>query len=317
MKKKILVTGGSGFIGSHMVKELLKYNYDVAVTTKYDSVYENIRLFSIWNKIKVLECDLRHSNSIKKINDFKPNIILHFAAYNDVKGSFSNYNEAIESNAIGTANLLENIKSYEQFVYISTSEVYGYQKKDLLFHEKLLPHPISPYSIGKYTGELYAQMHMLHMEKPIKILRPFNVFGETQSNKAVIPELIEKFIKNKEVRITKGLQTREFNYVGNTVALIHQALKEKTFFNQVTNISDGNEIKIKSLAKKIKKISNSNSKIIIGGIPERPTEIKKMKASEIKMKKLFSKKYTIISFDEGLKRTIDWHKKRDNLKLIF
>ena len=158
-------------------------------------------------------------------------------------------------------------------------------------------------------------MHMLHMESPIKILRPFNVFGETQSNKAVIPELIEKFIKNKEVRITKGLQTREFNYVG-TVALIHQALKEN-FFNQVTNISDWNEIKIKSLAKKIKKISNSNSKIIIGGIPERPTEIKKMKASEIKMKKLFSKKYTIISFDEGLKRTIDWHKKRDNLKLIF
>ena len=62
-----------------------------------------------------------------------------------------------------------------------------------------------------------------------KILRPFNVFGETQSNKAVIPELIEKFIKNKTVKITKGLQTREFNYVGNTVNLIYQAIKENHY----------------------------------------------------------------------------------------
>ena len=100
MSKKILVTGGSGFIGSHMVKKLLKYNYDVAITTKYNSVYENIRLYSLWDKLKVIECDLRHSNSINKIKQFSPDIILHFGAYNDVKGSFSNYNEALESNAI-------------------------------------------------------------------------------------------------------------------------------------------------------------------------------------------------------------------------
>ena len=73
-------------------------------------------------------------------------------------------------------------------------------------------------------------------EKPIKILRPFNVFGETQSNKAVIPELIEKFINNETVKITKGVQTREFNYVGNTVNLIIQASKEKRFFNNITFI---------------------------------------------------------------------------------
>ena len=91
MKKKILITGGSGFIGSHMVRELVKKNYEVAITTKYDSVYENIRLYNLWKKVKVIECDLRHSNSISKINDFNPKIILHFAAYNDVNGSFLNY----------------------------------------------------------------------------------------------------------------------------------------------------------------------------------------------------------------------------------
>ena len=233
---KILITGGSGFIGSHLTARLVKDGHKIAITTKYDSVYENIRLFKIWKKIKVIECDLRYSNSINKINDFGPDIIFHLAAYNDVKGSFSNYNEALESNLIATSNLLENIKKYKQFIYISTSEIYGYQKNNVIFSEKLQPHPISPYSIGKYSGELYAQMHMKHMKKPIKILRPFNVFGETQSNKAVIPELIEKFINNETVKITKGVQTREFNYVGNTVNLIIQASKEKRFFNNIVNI---------------------------------------------------------------------------------
>ena len=90
------------------------------------------------------------------------------------------------------------------------------------------------------------------MKKPIKILRPFNVFGETQSNKAVIPELIEKFINDETVKITKGMQTGEFNYVGKTVNLIIQELKENKFFNNIINISDRNKISINDLAKKIR-----------------------------------------------------------------
>ena len=78
MKSKILVTGGSGFIGSHLVKSLVNQRYNVANTTKYDSVYENIRLFKIWDKITIIESDLRHSNTINKINNFKPDIIFHF-----------------------------------------------------------------------------------------------------------------------------------------------------------------------------------------------------------------------------------------------
>ena len=312
MKSKILVTGGSGFIGSHLVNKLVNSGYEVAITTKYDSIYENIRLFNVWKNIKVIECDLRHSNSIEKINKFKPKVIFHLAAYNDVKGSFSNYNEALESNIIGTANLLENLKNYSQFIYISTSEVYGHQNNKFLFEENMKVHPISPYSIGKYSGELYAQMHMKHLQKPIKILRPFNVFGETQSEKAVIPELIKKFIRNQTVKITKGKQTREFNYVGNTVNFLIEAMKNKKFFHDIVNISDGNEISIKLLAKKIQKLTASKSQLIIGGLPERKTEIHRMKASTVKMKNFIGSK-KLFTFDDGLKKTIEWYKKERNL----
>jgi len=316
MKSKILVTGGSGFIGSHLVTKLVESGYQVAITTKYNSVYENIRLFKLWKKIKIIECDLRYSNTIKKINDFNPQIIFHLAAYNDVKESFLNYNDALESNIIGTANLLENLKNYKQFIYVSSSEIYGYQKKNKNFFEKMTPQPISPYSIGKYSGELYAQMHMRHMEKPIKILRPFNVFGESQSEKAVIPELIEKFLNHEVVKITKGTQTREFNYVGNTVLFLISAIKNNKLFDNVVNISDGNEITIKKLAYKIKNLTNSRSKIIVGGLPERKTEIRKMKASTDKMRRFISVK-RLFSFDEGLKKTIDWHKSKKKIFLSF
>ncbi len=316
MRSKILVTGGSGFIGSHLVKKLIKEGHEIAITTKYDSIYENIRLFDIWKKIKVIECDLRYSSSIKKINDFNPKIIFHLAAYNDVKGSFSNYNDALETNVIGTSNLLENLKKYKQFIYISTSEIYGYQDSKAIFYEKMKAHPISPYSIGKYSGELYAQMHMKHMKKPIKILRPFNVFGEMQSTKAVIPELIEKFLKNEVVKITKGSQTRDFNYVGNSVNFFIEAIKNDKLFNNIVNISDGSEISIKSLAKKIKKLTYSKSKLIIGGLPERKTEIKRMKASTAKMRG-FIKSKKVFSFDDGLLKTINWYKKQQKFFSSF
>lgn len=316
MKTKVLVTGGSGFVGSHLVKKLLNDGHEVAITTKYDSVYENIRLFNIWNSIKVIECDLRYSNTIKKINDFNPRVVFHLAAYNDVKGSFDNYGDSLETNLAGTANLLENLKKYDQFIYISSSEVYGHQETNSLFVETMRPFPISPYSIGKYAGELYAQMHMRQLKKPIKILRPFNIFGESQSTKAVIPELIKKFLNNQTVKITKGKQTREFNYVANTVDLLISAAKEKSFFNQIVNISDGQEISIKNLAKDIKRLSQSNAELIVGGLPERKTEIHRMKASIKKMKEKISTK-KLVSFEEGLKHTINWYRDEKNIFSIF
>ena len=163
--KKILITGGSGFIGSHLTRLLFKKGYKVAITTKYNSIYENIRISDLWGKIEVIEMDLRNYNSIDKINKFRPDTIFHLAAYNDVGGSFDNFNEAITSNMVGTANLIEGIKNYKQFIYISTSEVYG-EQKNKPFVETMIPQPVSPYSVGKYGGELYANMFMNFYKKP-------------------------------------------------------------------------------------------------------------------------------------------------------
>jgi len=224
--KKILVTGGGGFIPSHVVRRLVKRGHDVSVLVKYNSLIDNIRLVDVWDNINVIEADLRNLDALQQINSLKPEIIIHMAAYNHVGDSFINSNEALISNGVGTANLLNSYDDYELFLYTSTSEVYGYQTS-VPFVETMNPAPISPYSIGKYAGELYARMLATEQNKPIAILRPFNTFGPYQSPRAIIGELIIKCIKNEIIETTIGDQTREFNYVDNIVDAYMLAIEKK------------------------------------------------------------------------------------------
>ena len=178
--KKILVTGGSGFIASHLVNRLLKMGAEIYITTKYNSVFDNIRLMNIWENLNIIEIDLRNMDSLNQLKTIKPDIIFHMAAYNHVGDSFLHSSEAINSNAVATANLLNSYNDYELFVYMSTSETYGKQN-EVPFTEEMKPFPISPYAVGKYTGEIYALM-MNHVYKyPITVLKPFNTFGPFQS----------------------------------------------------------------------------------------------------------------------------------------
>lgn len=311
--KKILITGGSGFIGSHLTRYFVKANAKVAITTKYNSIFDNIRLADIWNNITVIESDLRNIDAVKKIKKFNPDIIFHLAAYNDVGGSFENHSESINSNIIATANLLETIDNYEQFIYISTSEVYGYQNNKVPFVETMKPQPISPYSIGKFSGELYANMHMSFYKRPIKIIRPFNAFGPWQSMKAVIPEIIIKCLKGEDIKTTEGIQTREFNYVENLVSGFVFCAKSKKTFNNIYNIGSNQEIKIRDLTKLIHRLTSSKSKLMIGALKKRKTDISRMKSNYSKFNKATQWKPTI-KFIDGLKMTIEWYK--DYLRLL-
>ena len=118
-KKKVLVTGGSGFIASHLCRRLVKEKAEVFVLMKYNCVINNIRLSDIWDSIIPVEADLRNPDSLKQIKSINPEFIYHFAAYNHVGDSFLNVSEAIDVNSKGTVNLLDSYEDYERFIYIS------------------------------------------------------------------------------------------------------------------------------------------------------------------------------------------------------
>lgn len=311
--KRILVTGGSGFIGSHLTRRFVEEGADVAILTKYNSNIDNIRLVDIWDQITIFEADIRNQDSLKHISDFRPEIVYHLAAYNHVGDSFAHINEALDCNIKGTANVLEAYSDYERFVYVASSEIYGDQEK-VPFEEEMYPRPVSPYGVGKYGGELYCRMKMASSDKRLVILRPFNAYGPYQSPRAIIAEMILTCLEGKPVFSTAGKQTRDFNYVENLVDGFVLAGEKHEAIGEIINLGSGMEISIRDLIVEIHTQTGSSSELNIGSLEYRPTEIWRMVAGNSRAKNLLGW-VPRVDFTEGMRRTIAWYKAyRDQYK---
>lgn len=308
MKTRVLVTGGSGFIGSHLVQRLLQDGAEVGVTVRYGNVVKSERLRGVWPSIHVIEADLRNRGALRQVADFAPKVVFHLAAYNHVGESFTQVEECFDVNAKGTANLLDTCGAgLDKFVYVSTSEVYGLQDSEP-FTESMCPQPISPYAITKYAGELYCRMKQrMAGICPITVVRPFNAFGPYQSSKAIIPELILNCLRGKPIRSTPGEQTREFNFVGNLVDGMVLAAESAKATDGPINLAAGEEIAIASLIRQIAALTGSHSPLEIGALPYRPTEIWRMSGDNRRAKELLNWSPRI-SLEKGLTTTIDWYR---------
>ena len=305
--KSVLVTGGAGFIGSHLVKRLIREGARVAVTVKYKSIVDNVRLSSLWDQLDVYEADLRNLDSLRQFAGVRFDVVFHLAAYNHVGDSFLHVSEALMANALGTANILEAGPDFGHFLYMSTSEVYGYQES-VPFREDNLPFPISPYSVGKHAGEEYAHMKRHQTGKDIVCVRAFNTFGPYQSDRAVIPELIIRCLRGQPIETTRGVQTREFNYVDNIVDGLIAAVSVSPAPDQIVNIGSNREIAIRDLVTKIHAACQSSSALEIGKLPDRPTEIWRMSADNNRARELFGWAPKI-SFEDGLTKTVEWFRR--------
>jgi UDP-glucose 4-epimerase len=307
--QRVLVTGGSGFIGSHLVKSLLERGAKVAVTARYGDAVKNIRLADCWSCIQVIEADLRNRGALQAILRFQPQIVFHLAAYQHVGQSFEQVEECFDVNAKGTANLFDVCEGVSKFVYIATSEVYGLQET-VPFVETMEPSPRSPYAIAKYAGEMYCRMKQRMGATSVVLLRPFNAFGPYQSTKAIIPEVILKCLRGEPIRTTPGEQTRDFNFVSNLTDAMLLAAAYQERIDGPMNIAGGEELAIRDLVAKIADITESRSSIEIGALPYRPNEIWRMSGDAPRARKLLGWEPKV-GFDEGLRITVAWY--RDQL----
>lgn len=306
-QRRVLVTGGSGFIGSHLVHRLLAEVAEVAVLVRYNNVMKNERLREPWESLHIIEVDLRNRGALAAIRQFAPEIVFHLAAYNHVGESFRQVEECFDVNAKGTANLLDLCGEVDTFIYVSTSEVYGHQA-EAPFVETMCPQPLSPYAITKYAGEIYCRMKQRIGDRPrIVILRPFNAYGPYQSTKAIIPELILNALRGHPIRVTKGEQTREFNYVENVVDGLMAAAQHPEPIDEVLNLCSGEEVAIADLVRKIAELTSSRSMVEIGALPYRPTEIWRLCGDATRARQLLGWRPRI-NLDEGLQLTIDWYR---------
>lgn len=302
---KVVVSGGSGFIGSHLVRRLLNEGAEVGVIVRYGNVVKNERLSWCWDRIRVIEADLRNRGALEAVRRFEPEIVFHLAAYNHVGQSFTQVEECFDVNAKGTANLFDVCEGASRFVYISSSEVYGHQQS-IPFVECMKPRPLSPYAITKYAGELYCRMKQrIENNGRTVILRPFNAYGPYQSSKAIVPELILNCLRGLPIECTKGEQTREFNFVEDLVdGFILAATLTKASPGPI-NLAAGEEIAIRDLVQLIAQLTESKSELRIGALPDRPTEIWRMRGDNARAKEWLGWEPRT-SIKQGLRKTVEW-----------
>ncbi len=278
--KRFLVTGGAGFIGSHIVEALVNKKYNVRVLDNFSSgKKENLK--EVIDKIELIKGDIRSLNTcIRTTKDI--DFVLHQAGLRSVPKSMKNPKEYNEVNINGTLNMLEAAlkNKVKSFVFASSSSVYG-DINNFPEKENFLPHPISPYALTKLTAEHYCRIFSQHYGLPSVSLRYFNVFGPRQSlddeYAVVIPKFITCMLKDEPPPIYgTGKQSRDFTYVANVVEANILAIQNGKFKGEVFNVACGRDYTILSLLEILNKIMHKNIKPIFKA--SRPGDVFKTKA---------------------------------------
>jgi UDP-glucose 4-epimerase len=306
---RVLVTGATGFIGSHLTRRLVADGCQVhALTSTVSSVYP-VRLLDVREHITLHGGNLNDSGAMDSVAEkAKPDVIFHLGAYTHVGKSWDRVDECIQTNIHGTVNLLQVLakRGYGRFVYTSTSEVYG--DIQVPFREDAFVRPVSPYSVSKYAGEEFCRMLNRGRNWPIVIVRPFNAFGPAQSPDRVIPEIIVKALKKDRLLMTEGLQTREFNYVEDLVEGFVRAATIPDIEGDVFNLGGGMEVSMRDLATTILELMGDPIRAELGALANRPTEIWTMRSDVTKAREVLGLP-DARPLREGLERTIDWYRR--------
>ena len=314
--KKIVVTGGSGFIGSNLIKFLLKKKYFVINidSLKYSANPYNTKNLNKNKNYAFFKLDLNNKNKIVKIlKKYKPEGIFNLAAETHVDRSIDNPYNFIHSNILGTYNLLESILKYKKkikLVHISTDEVYG----DVLVgrsDEEYPYKPSSPYSSSKASSDHLVRAYIRTYKIPATISNCCNNYGPNQFPEKLIPKLIFNIINNKPLPIYgKGKNSREWMHVqDHCEALLMIYIKGK--IGESYNIGSGVNIKNIDIAKKLLRIAKNKSskiseKVKIKFIKDRPGHDFRYALNNKKILKKLGWK-TKISLHDGLLQTFNWY----------
>ena len=314
---RIFVTGACGFIGSHLVEKLIKNNYKVRALTYYnphDSIgclkYLNKKIF---DKLEIINGDVRDLQLISNCTK-RTDVIIHLAALIGIPYSYHAVKSYIDTNVNGTFNILNaaRINKVKKILITSTSEVYG-SAREVPIKET---HPLnaqSPYAASKIAADQLALSFFNSFKTPVTIIRPFNSYGPRQSNRAIIPTILNQLINgNQNLKLGNIFPTRDFTYVEDTAEAFIKLLMARKTEGEIINIGSNFEISIKNILEILKKDFNYKFKIITEKkrIRSKSSEVNRLFASNKKAKKFINwyPKYSHIKgFKQGLKKTIEWY----------
>ena len=317
--KKVLVTGADGFIGSHLVEMLVDKGYDVKALSQYNSFNSWGWLDSINCKkdIEILSGDIRDLNFCKIISK-DVDIIFHLAALIAIPYSYISPDSYLETNVRGTLNICQAAKEngVSRLIHTSTSEVYG-TAKYVPIDEKHPLQPQSPYSASKIAADAMAMSFFNSYDLPVTTVRPFNTYGPRQSARAVIPTIITQIASGqKNIKLGDTLPTRDFNYVEDCCRGFIMIVENQKTIGEIINIGSNFEISIFDTLNLIKELMSSDINLILDEQRKRPlnSEVYRLWCDNKKIKDLVGFKPQT-NIRNGLKKTIDWITKKENLEI--
>jgi len=305
--KRVLITGSGGFIGCHLTRRLLNEGAEIHLFLKQNT--DKSRIKDLLGNITIWDGDLRDYSSVSScLRNSSPQIIFHLAALLDVRRDSELIEPLIDINIRGSLNLLrgviKNNLSLEYFINTGTSEEYG--NGSVPFREDQREKPVSPYSASKVAVSYFCQMLHRSMNIPVVTLRPFLTYGPAQSTDMFLPSLIHHCIEGKDYAMTKGDQTREFNFIDDVIEAYLLAAQSPQARGEIINVGNGIEYKIRDVAKKIVDMMGNPIKLLIGALPKRPGESEHFFCDNEKARNILGWAPKV-SLEEGLKRTIRWY----------
>ena len=319
--KKIIVTGGLGFIGSNLIDLLIRKNYYVINIDKvtYSSNFYNVQEYKKSKYYKFFKCDIKDKKIKGILFRYKPVAIFNLAAETHVDRSIDNPENFIQSNIVGVYNLLECFKEYvkshkSKLIHISTDEVYG----DILSgrsSENYPYQPSSPYAASKASSDHLVSSYVRTYKIPAMITNCSNNYGPKQHPEKLIPKLIYNILNNKPLPIYgKGTNSREWIYVkDHCEALLKVFMKGKIgeFYNIGSNKNLNNIQVSKELINVSKSVYKIGKKVKILFVKDRPGHDVRYALNSNKIKKKIGWKPRT-NFRQGIKLTFDWYFKNKN-----
>ncbi len=309
--EKVLVTGGAGFIGSHLTEKLVELGARVKVLVHYNSQnhWGNLEYLPkhVLDQVEIFLGDVQDPYSVQKAVA-GCSIVFHLASLIAIPYSYVAPASYVETNVKGSLNVLEAClrADVKRVVHTSTSETYG----TALYTPIDEAHPLqgqSPYSASKIGADKIAEAYYRSFDLPVSTLRPFNTFGPRQSARAVIPTIISQALTSKTVELGALDPVRDLTYVKDTVMGFIKIVESDKTIGEVVNIGNGKGITIGELAKRIVSLIGKDIEIRTNEKRLRPekSEVMKLICNNSKAEALM-KWRPVYSLDDGLKETIDF-----------
>lgn len=313
--RKLLVTGGAGFIGSEFVRQGIKRGYTIAVIDKLSYAGDIARLKKVERNITFHKLDVTDRKSLEDVfKKEKPDAVVHWAAESHVDRSISDASPFLDTNIKGTQVLLDiSIKhGINKFINISTDEVYGDLGEDGQFFETTPLNPSSPYSVSKAAADMLGRAYHRTYSLPVITVRPSNNYGPWQYPEKLIPVIIMKALNNKKVPVyAKGENVREWLFVSDCAEAVFEIL-EKGETGEIYNVGSGEEKRNVEVVKTILQILDKPEDLI-EFVRDRPGHDFRYSLNSHKISEQTGWKIKV-HFPEGIKKTVTWY--LDNMEWV-